>query len=432
MYYHRTGNFPKKILASPNDNLNYLLRCGTDQQINFIFQLDGQVDAERMKKAVRLTLDAEPVLGCRFVKDRRKTYWERRDDIDGLNYFEVIETTKVENELNKFILSQIDPSLDSIIQVKIFRSEKDTLMIKSDHSVMDGGGFYDYLTLLCDIYNKLTENPSYNVQPNIQASRGLKQVLKHYSFRKKMCSLLRERGYTPTWSFPSIGNGRTKKTFTLRKISPERFDNIKQYGKQRNASLNDMFLTAVFRALFAINKPHKNKPMTIAVPTDLWCLMPTKKAETITNLVSTTFASTKYDPTITFDEMLKDISKQMKKKKDIYLGLGQTFVLNNLFRLRYSWIEKLQKGIFKMVYKSGKMHPIVTNVGMVDAKKRHFAEVNVEDGYIITPVNWATSFSMGISSFNKRITMSIAFCEDSYDKRTIELFLDLIMSEFPE
>ncbi|MGC9780879.1 MAG: hypothetical protein HZR80_16670 [Candidatus Heimdallarchaeota archaeon] len=176
MYYHRTGNFPKKILASPNDNLNYLLRCETDQQINFIFQLDGQVDAERMKKAVRLTLDAEPVLGCRFVKDRRKTYWERRDDIDGLNYFEVIETTKVENELNKFILSQIDPSLDSIIQVKIFRSEKDTLMIKSDHSVMDGGGFYDYLTLLCDIYNKLTENPSYNVQPNIQASRGLKQV----------------------------------------------------------------------------------------------------------------------------------------------------------------------------------------------------------------------------------------------------------------
>ncbi len=432
MYHHKTGSFPKRILASPNDNLNYLLRSGTDQQINFIFHLDGLVDAERMKKAVRLTLDAEPVLGCKFVKDRRKTYWERRDDIDSLNYFEVIKTTNIDNELNKFVLSQIDPSLDSIIQVKIFRSEKDTLMIKSDHSVMDGGGFYDYLTLLCDTYNKLTENPSYNVQPNIKASRGLKQVLKHYSFRKKMRSLLRERGYSPTWSFPSIGKGRNRKTFTLRKVTPERFDNIKQYGKQHNATLNDLFLTAVFRALFAINKPQKNKPMTIAVPTDLRCLMPTKKAETITNLVSTTFASTKYDPTLTFDEMLKDISKQMKKKKDIYLGLGQTFVLNNLFRLRYSWVEKLQKRIFKMVYKSGKMHPIVTNVGMVDAKKRHFAEVNVEDGYLITPVNWAPSFSMGISSFNKRITMSIAFCEDSYDKRTIELFLDLIMSELPE
>jgi len=58
--------------------------------------------------------------------------------------------------------------------------------------------------------------------------------------------------------------------------------------------------------------------------------------------------------------------------------------------------------------------------------------VDIEDAYIITPINWAPSFSMGISSYNKKISLSIGYCADSYDKRTIDLFLDLFLKELPE
>ncbi len=433
MYTHKSVEFPKRIYASANDNLNYLLRSGTDQQINFIFHLNGHIDTNRMKKAVRLSMDAEPVLGCRYVINRRKTYWERRDDIDDLEYFTLIKSDNPESDIRKIVLYQIDPSIESIIQIKIIRTKQnDILYIKSDHSVMDGGGFYDYLTLLCDIYNKLIEDPDYQVKPNVLATRELNQVFKHYNFRKKMRSLLRDEGYIPTWSFPSIGTGRTKKTFTLRQIEPDRFERIKVYGKERNATLNDMFLTAVFRSLFKLKKPDSNKPMTIAVPTDLRVLMPTKKAETIANLVSSTFVSLKYDPEATFDGMLIELNKQMNKKKDIYLGMGQTYMINNLFKLRYAWVRWLANRIYKGLYRRGKMHPIITNVGQIDSQKRFFGNVDVEDGYIITPINWAPSFSMGISSYNKKISFSIAFCEDSYDKRTIELFLDYIFKELPQ
>ncbi|MHA1188185.1 MAG: hypothetical protein ACTSSK_15200 [Candidatus Heimdallarchaeota archaeon] len=37
---------PKRFATSANDDLNYLLKNGTDQQINFVFHLDGQVDIE--------------------------------------------------------------------------------------------------------------------------------------------------------------------------------------------------------------------------------------------------------------------------------------------------------------------------------------------------------------------------------------------------
>ena len=67
-----------------------------------------------------------------------------------------------------------------------------------------------------------------------------------------------------------------------------------------------------------------------------------------------------------------------------------------------------------------------------DTQKRNFGNVNVQEAYIVTPINWAPSFSMGISSYNKQITLSIGFCEDSYEMESVESFLDLLMKELPK
>ena len=103
-----------------------------------------------------------------------------------------------------------------------------------------------------------------------------------------------------------------------------------------------MFVTATSRALFSMKNPSKNKAMTIAIPTDLRVLMPDKKIDTVANLVSATFVNLKNNPEESFDDMLIKINKQMKKKKEIHLGLGQMFAINNntddkvIFTMSYS------------------------------------------------------------------------------------------------
>jgi NRPS condensation-like uncharacterized protein len=430
MFYQKNG-MTNKIKTSACDMLNYLLRTGTDQQVNFVFHLNGNINDKMMKKAVRLSMDAEPVLGCKLIIKKKRAYWERREDIEKLDYFKLIKTRKPEKELKKFVLSQIDPTTESILKIRVYRAETDTLVIKSDHTVMDGGGFYDYLTLLCTIYNKLLENPNFSVEPNTVSQRGLKQVMKHYNLIKKVRSLVSDKGYNPTWSFPNIGTGRTEKNYVLRKISKERFERIKAYGKNYSSTINDVFITAAFRALFVMHKPPKHKAMKLAIPTDLRVLMPGKKANSVTNLVSATFVDLKNKPDESFDEMLIKVNKQMIRKKEILLGLGQMFAINNIFRLRYSIVEKLTKWYYGRLYKKGKSHPIITNVGRIDNPKRFFGEVAVEDAYLVTPVNWSPNFSMGISSYDKQITLSIGFCEDSYEKQTVEYFLDLLLKELP-
>lgn len=432
MYSYDSNKFPKRIKTSSSDTLNYLLRHGNDQQVNYVFHLNGQIKDNIMKQAVRLTIDAEPVLGCKLVLNKKRTYWERRDDIDQLDYFKIIKTDNPEKDVKKFVLTQIDPTIESVLKIRIFRAEKDILVIKSDHSVMDGGGFYYYLTLLCSIYNNLIKKQKIHVEPNYNAPRDMNQLLKHYDFITKIKSLVLDKGHNPTWSFPNIGIGKSKKNFILRKIDKDQFDRIKKYGKEHGATLNDMFVTASFRALFSLQNPSKNKAMTIAIPTDLRVLMPNKKIDTVANLVSATFVNLKNNPEDSFDDMLIKVNKQMKRKKDIHLGLGQMFAINNIFRLRYSMVEKLTKLYYKRLNKKGKNHPIVTNVGRIDTQKRNFGKVDVQDAYIITPINWAPSFSMGISSYNKQITLSIGFCEDSYEKEAVELFLDLLLKELPK
>ena len=423
---------PERINASASDVLNYLLRYGTDQQVNFVLYLDGKVNEKLMKKAIRLALDAEPILGSRLIKNVRKPYWKRREDLDNEDYFKVIKEKNNELLSKQFILRQIDPSEEPLIQVRIYRDKTDSIAIKSDHSVMDGGGFYDFLTLLASIYNELLKDPIYLVKPNLTGDRSVNQVLKHYNFRSKLKSFLKETTSSPTWSFPAIGSGKIRKNFILKRFSKERFQIIKEYGKNHNATINDMFLTAFFRGLFQIQKPKPGSTMIVSVPTDLRSLLPERKAETIANLVSSTFAAAKYNPDESFADTLAQISQQMKKKKEIHLGLGYMYIIKNIFRIRFSFLERIVKMVYNRLTKKGKMHPILTNVGMIDSQKRHFGDVNVIDGYLVTPVNWSPSFSMGISSFDKKLTLSVGFCEDSYSKESVERFLEFIDQQLPK
>ncbi|MFW9922172.1 MAG: hypothetical protein ACFFDW_02675, partial [Candidatus Thorarchaeota archaeon] len=133
---------PKRFPTSATDTLNYLLKHGTDQQINFVFHLDGRVNEEILNKALRLSLDAEPVLGCNLVKESKKAYWERRENLDHEEYFQIIDGNNLEDKMRNYILGEIDPCKDPLIQIRVYRDKNDILVIKSDHSVMDGGGFY--------------------------------------------------------------------------------------------------------------------------------------------------------------------------------------------------------------------------------------------------------------------------------------------------
>ena len=67
-------------------NLNY-------GYVNTVVQFPGRLDAQRLRRATRLSVDAEPILGCRFVDSWYHPYWQRRNDLDSTpGLFTLVET----------------------------------------------------------------------------------------------------------------------------------------------------------------------------------------------------------------------------------------------------------------------------------------------------------------------------------------------------
>jgi NRPS condensation-like uncharacterized protein len=73
---------PDGFSARRADRVIGLMRGLADLQVHVVLELCGQIDEHRLARAVRLLLDQEPVLGCRFVMGRHRPRWERLGDLD--------------------------------------------------------------------------------------------------------------------------------------------------------------------------------------------------------------------------------------------------------------------------------------------------------------------------------------------------------------
>ena len=70
---------PNKLKVTSQDAYNYAAgKVFADQQLCMVIKLSGTLDENALAKAVRLTMDLEPVLGCRFVENGGNPFWERR------------------------------------------------------------------------------------------------------------------------------------------------------------------------------------------------------------------------------------------------------------------------------------------------------------------------------------------------------------------
>ncbi|MBD3191064.1 MAG: hypothetical protein GF308_10490, partial [Candidatus Heimdallarchaeota archaeon] len=302
---------PKHYPTSTLDKLTFLLHNVADQLIHLVIEYNGHLDFALLKKAIKISLDIEPILGCKFVDHPKNPYWIRREDLDQIDYCSLVESVNIEKKLREFVFEDIDPTKDPLFQFRIFRSETDTLCFKVNHVIMDGGGIKEYLSLIINIYTSLEKEQSFEAIPNISGSRGFDQVLRKFGLFKKFVLFLKNRAPKPSWCFPWSGINKTNKNYIIHRFFPERFRRIKQYGKERGATINDMLVTAYYRAMFKIVKPRPGEPMVSVVTVNLRSYLKNFRAESVCNLSTGVYPNIAYNPEDSFDDTLKKVKKIM-------------------------------------------------------------------------------------------------------------------------
>jgi NRPS condensation-like uncharacterized protein len=394
-----------------------------DQQLCMVLKLNGKIDSDAFAKAIRLSLDLEPVLGCRFIVDGGSPRWERRDDLDQIKLCSQVEVDTAEQPLNSSINQAINATVDPLVAAQIFREKDvDTLCVKVNHSACDAGGLKEYVGLLSDLYGMLITCGKRSIQPSL-GSRDQSQLFE----RTKNPKTLSMKGFpTPTWTLPQKPGKEPMHAFVS--VSKASFRRVKEFAKDRKATFNDALLAALFRTLFAINNTAPDKPMIIQVSIDLRRYLPNRRAEAICNLSGALYVSLTRVPDEPFEGTLARVAEAMNKLKQEYPGVESAAGLEYLFSQGFVWLEKYLAESAALGRKYGVTFPLLSNFGVLE--KYCFGELQVTAGYVTSPVMYPPGYMLGASTFNDELTLSIGYCGEENTKQ-INAFLDAFVAELP-
>ncbi len=432
------------IPATAHDIGNYIAKYGmANFQIQFIMKIDGTLDFDTLVRAVRLSVEAEPVFGCRFVKSD-SPYWKRFDDIDDINKFcSFVETDNDEDGVKRFLESPMSMDKDPMVLIRLIRKGAyDTLGIKINHVCCDGAGAREYVLLLSDIYSHIAAgDTAYIPDISIRDRKDIDEL-------KIACSdespdtawSIQQQVALPTWTFPWKNNQMGKVIFPVCKLPQGQLEIMRKYAKDRNATINDLLLTAIFRAMFKITKAPYGIPMDLPITIDLRKYLSDQKANAIRNLSGGIIIKIDRRHHETFEDTLARVtavtSEMRSKHPSILNSLWAEYIESISFRnvcAYYKYLSQLieftSSNPFFTIANCGLA---LSNCGYISKNPINFGNRTVTDAYIIPPVVRAPALLLVASTYNGIVTLAIGYYEPSANKSDIENLLNKIKKELIE
>lgn len=400
-------------------------------QMGAAVRSDARFDETRVRRAVRLLVDAEPVLGCRFAVDDLPR-WERIDHLDTRVALDVLPSSDPEADAAAYVAAGLDSREGPQVRAAILRgSEGDTLVLKTSHVALDGGGLKQMLYILGRLYRALGDDPDYAPEPDARP-RSLASIASTASFVDRLRAVRFRRNFPHTdWSVPGLG-GAGRPTYIARAIEPEEFGPLVSFGKRHGATVHDLLLAAYYRALFAELKPSPGARTPVNMSADLRPWLPPDAVMALANLPATWAVMVTPVEAEDFAGMLARVVERTRQWKAADVGrtravesvLGDRLV--RLFGMRtlrrhWEWITRTLEG-------TG--YPSLTNIGEIDGAKLDFGEeAPVADAYLFGPIGYPGGLIVTVTTFQRRLRVSAGIDALSTDPGMARRILDGTVAE---
>jgi NRPS condensation-like uncharacterized protein len=431
------NNIPDRFSARMIDCFIDYLSPLCELMIQLEMKFDKRLDVERLSKAVDLILDAEPVLGCRYVDSSYKPFFERLDTNKRSAFFPV----NGESEYEAFKSRPIDHKNGPQVNVCLWRSsEGDCLLLKVSHLASDARGVKDISAILSRIYHHLSNDRDYRPLPNIKASRSIRQLMRHVPLRayphiymNSLRSALRT--YSPgTAHTLSIPDGpREPLVYVNLFIPSSRVSALAQYGRSRDATLNDIIMSASLRALADTEHRNSSSYLSFSTTIDLRRYAPPGNADAAANLSAALvrWPDIGTEPGQTFAETLERVAKITRYGKAHWIGLEiliDPFSLLSMV-IAHKWQRKQYNRFAKLGLKKHGVTHSFTNLGPIDTESVTFG-IQPSIARVLPPPSYPLlPFLFSLSGYNGTLTLSAGAYPTQ--KEAIEKFFDAILKELP-
>ncbi len=414
------------------DRMEYLSDSYNNYHMYCIIELENNIDESLLKKAIEESFSVFPILKSRFEEGAWKPRWIEEEQRKA-SFLSTVVSENVGLEKQKFYEDEIDEAKTCQVNAKIIRTKKkDTLCFAMNHMVCDAAGFKEYLYVLSDIYMKLERDKEYTPDYILDGNRSavgfyFDFIKRQTSFKKKMEVLFKAQSHNKYKSeIPLTVGGNTKPDIVTRSIDAERFSRVKEYGKQRGATINDIFLTAFYLTVAEYVK-EKNEEIKIPCMVDLRRFEAKNETDALYNLTSTLVVGIDGQETDDFDDTLFKISAKVKDLISDFKALNGYLYMIGMFE---SMPSAATHALIKKLFSN---FPIAySNLGIIDDEKLSFGSVDVSDCFMTGSIKKKPYFWMAFSTFKKKVTLSINLDGNKGDFEIIDNFLEDMVQKLPE
>ncbi len=421
---------PSRFPAEALDKLMYLVRPMHDGLCQGVGSFDRSLDADRLERAVRLSLDVSPILGCKYVLAPWQNRWERCSPPDLASAFSQVEARDPEAEVQAFLAEPLDALHGPQVSVRLVRSSQDFVCVKLDHMAADATGTLDYVRLLGRIYSRLETEPDYR-PAMITEPRGLGQVLRAAGPLALLQACARFRYPRSDWGFPKRSGDLSGRAFVERRIDSERLASLKVYCREKGVKFADVLVTAFYRSLMHVLDPPARAKLPVQLTIDLRRYLPTGRADAICDLAGVYYPSIRHKPEAGFEQTLDDVQTAVAKARAGHPWLSQALFLELMSLVP----ARLQSGLGRMILRressSQHAHPFFSNLGVVDRGITRIGDATLTDLRLFGPTAFPPNFLLTVYKSREYLTLASSYCPTALDPALVDAFFAHFLAELP-
>ncbi len=323
------------------------------------------------------------------------------------------------------------------IRTYLYRSSsRDCLLVKVSHLVCDAAGVKEIVGELSKIYNRLKDDPDFRPEPIPEDYRGFWQILRQipwYAIPKiiynYMCEIYGSKFPGQSHVLPMQKVTSDKIQLVTKHIDKKQFACLDAYAKGKHATINDVLITAIIRALSKTGNLTSDKALRFGMAVDLRRYLPGKQAGSIANFSSLELFNYGNSVEQDFGSTLIRVTEKIGYRKSSWLGLS-TFISTYpmLWSLPFSILKVAGSKGWEIKSSSPNSFDWLTNMGVIQKEEVDFGGEPVS-AWLLVPGCVLPMLFFGCSGYNGALTFSWSIGSDGMNKGVAHSFFDLVISE---
>ncbi len=424
-----------KFPVTSGEKLQYMTHTMNDSSTRFVLAYPGRLDIRILRRAMRYLIDRVFVLHSSFVP-ADIPYWEVNDGYTSADTVKLLSLAPDADVLAAAEQEALRPVyFEDTLQLYCVLADngrESALALVISHLIADGGDGKYILKKLVELYNCLLSNGEPDEVEIKNGDRDLLQVFDNVDpdvLENTADTSAVENAGKSSVSFPFPEPDASGSPRILRRtIGEDALAPARKKAKGMGATVNDLLLTAYYRAAVRLIGMGQDAPVSIMSMLDLRQYMENGQSEGICNLSSPLSTSLPNGIGDSFEETLLNISAQTKAIK----GNGMAG-LHNMDKGRF-----VVKGVFSLPFRllafagrvgTRSMPMGMTNLGNMTRAELTMGSISPDFVYFAGQIKKKPGIQLAVMSLDGSPTMTISNVCGDQDELLLHKLLALVEEE---